>query len=511
MHRLARKNPHSKSLPAFLKLICLASALFGANTIASSAQTFTTIVNFGGPTSALPRLVSLVQGTDGNLYGTTSGAARPAASSTPKGTVFKMTPAGAITTIYTFTAPSGTYLNGATPFAGLLLGTDGFLYGTTDEGGTSTACTKGCGTVFKISQGGVLTTLHSFNSLDGSYPIAALVQGTDGNLYGSTNLGGSFTCAAFGGSGCGTIFKITPNGQFTTLHSFNGADGHEPGAALIQGTDGSLYGTTFEGGANDAGTVFRITTQGQLSTLHNFCSQSGCPDGSLPSAALFQADNGEFYGTTWSGGDTQCSAAGYGTVFKITSTGTLTTLYAFCGNDGELPNAPLVRGTDGDLYSTTSQGGGSTNCQSYYNGCGTIFKLAPNGALTTVHAFDSTDGNDIIGGVIQATNGTFYGTTYGGGISKAGGNGTVYSLSTGLGPFVETLPTSSKSGATIEILGTNLTGATAVTFNGLPARFSVNSPTLIKATVPAGATTGPVVVTTPTGPLTSNQNFHITK
>jgi uncharacterized repeat protein (TIGR03803 family) len=493
------------------KRFFLAGALLAATAVASSAQTFKTIVNFGGPTSAFPRLVTLVQGTDGNLYGTTSGAALPtAAGLPPKGTVFKMTPSGAITTIYTFTAPSGTYLNGAIPFAGLLLGTDGFFYGTTDEGGTSTACTKGCGTVFKISASGVLTTLHSFNSSDGSYPVAALVQGTDGNLYGSTNLGGTFKCAAYGGLGCGTIFKITPHGQFTTLYSFGGADGLEPGAALIQGTDGNLYGTTFEGGPNDAGTVFRITTQGQLSTLHNFCSQSACTDGSLPSSALFQADNGEFYGTTQGGGDAGCVAGGGGTVFKITSTGTLTTLHAFCGDDGERPIAPLVRGTDGDLYSTTSVGGGNSNCTNF-DGCGTTFKLAPSGDLTTLHIFDSTDGNTIYGGLVQATNGTFYGTTYAGGISRAGGNGTVYSLSVGLGPFVQTLPTSSKSGATVKILGTNLTGASAVTFNGLSATFTVNSRSLITAIVPAGSTTGPVVVTTPTATLTSNQNFHITK
>jgi uncharacterized repeat protein (TIGR03803 family) len=499
------------------KKFFLTAALLAATTIAASAQTFKTIVNFDGPNGSDPRLVSLVQGTDGNLYGTTSGPARPAAglptSLPPKGTIFRVTPAGVVTTIYTFSAPSGTYVNGAIPFAGLLLATDGSFYGTTYEGGTSTACNKGCGTVFKITQAGVLTTLHSFDSVDGEDPVSGVVQGTDGNFYGTTDAGGASTCASEGGLGCGTIFKITPSGQFTTLHSFNGADGREPDAALIQGTDGNLYGTTFAGGANDAGTIFRISTKGALSTLHSFCAQSGCADGSLPSAALVQADNGYFYGTSQTGGETQCSASGDGTVFKITATGTLTTLYTFCGDDGEFPTAPLVRGTDGDLYSTTSVGGGNPNCPNF-DGCGTIFKLAPSGALTTLHIlhiFDSTDGNTIYGGLVQSTNGTFYGTTYGGGVSKAGGNGTLYSLSVGLGPFISFIQPTAKVGKSAQILGQGFTGATSVTFNGVEAAsFKVVSDTYLTAVVPTGASTGLVVVTTAGGTLTSNRNFRVT-
>ena len=240
---------------------------------------------------------------------------------------------------------------------------------------------------------------------------------------------------------CATTAIALPAQTFKTLHSFDVTDGQYPEAGLVQGTNGDFYGTTFEGGANNDGTVFKITPSGTLTTLHSF----DITDGATPVAALVQATDGHFYGTTYYGG-----ANGYGTLFKIT----------------------------------------------------------PSGTLTTLHSFDNTDGGYPYAAVLQATNGKFYGTTFEGG---ANADGTVFSLSVGLGPFVETQPTSGKVGAAVKILGTNLTGATSVTFNGTAAKFTVVSKSEIKTTVPTGATTGPVEVTTPKGTLKSNLVFRVTK
>jgi uncharacterized repeat protein (TIGR03803 family) len=273
------------------------------------------------------------------------------------------------------------------------------------------------------------------------------VQAADGNFYGTTSLGGGAnnTC---GSGGCGTIFKITPVGVLTTLHRFGHGDGREPSSGLLLANDGNFYGTTTTGGGDckvsryGCGTVFKITPVGVLSTLHRFDTT----DGGYPSGALIQATDGNIYGTTQAGGTNNG-----GTVFQITPTGTFTSLYSFCLQtacaDGELPI-----------------------------------------------------------GLMQATSGIIYGTTEKGGIN---GDGTVFSLNMGLGPFVETNPTTGKVGWKITILGTDLTGTTSVTFNGTGATFTVVSGTKITATVPTGATTGFVIVTTPAGTLTSDVAFRV--
>jgi uncharacterized repeat protein (TIGR03803 family) len=279
----------------------------------------------------------------------------------------------------------------------------------------------------------------------------------------------------------------------------------------VQATKGSyygiflnFYGTTVAGGAHNDGTVFEITAAGKLRTLYSFCSQTNCTDGDQPFAGLVQGGNGNFYGTTELGGDvTDCVPYGCGTVFKITPSGTLITLHSFVGTDGGYPQAGVVKATDGNVYGTTTLGGA--------NGYGTIFELTKAGTLTTLYSFCSqtgcTDGENLYGnGLVQATNGNFYGTTYGGG---ANGDGTVFSLSVGLGPFVETLPGAGKVGSEVRILGNKLTGATSVTFNGAPAQFTVKTPTLILTHVPTGATTGTVQVTLPGGTLSSNMPFHV--
>ncbi len=267
--------------------------------------------------------------------------------------------------LYTF-CPTSPCVDGAAPYAGLVQGSDGNFYGTTEAGGLG----LGEGTVFKIAPNGALTTLYQFCSQndcpDGSAPYAALVQGTDGNFYGTTNAGGS--------DASGTVFKITPGGTLTTLHNFVGTDGRGPQSGLVQGTDGNFYGTTTAGGAKGGcaaeilcGTVFKIAPSGTFTSLYSFCPQSGCPDGQAPFAGLTQGSDGNFYGTTESGGQN-----GKGTTFKITPSGTLTTLYAFCAQsgctDGSEPYAGLVENVNGSFYGTTYEGGLSND--------GTLFSLA---------------------------------------------------------------------------------------------------------------------------------------
>jgi uncharacterized repeat protein (TIGR03803 family) len=289
----------------------------------------------------------------------------------------------------------------------------------------------------------------------------------------------------------------------TKLHSFDGMDGFSPEAGLIQGTDGKFYGTTGEGGAHNDGAIFSITASGTLTTLHSF----DVADGAYPYAGLVQGTNGKFYGTAYEGG-----ANGFGTVFSITASGTLTTLHIFHGADGAYPEA-LIRGTNGKFYGTTVGGGANHDCGSDNNySCGTVFSITPAGALTTLHSFDGADGAYPEAPLIQGTNGKFYGTTAAGGAECLEDCGTVFSLSVGLGPFVTTNPAAAKVAANVGILGTNLTGASSVTFNGGPgATFTVKSKTLIIAIVPSGATSGTVQVQLPGGPLSSNVPFVVLK
>jgi uncharacterized repeat protein (TIGR03803 family) len=467
---------------------------------AQDGVTFTVLHSFDSTHNSGPE-GALTQGTDGNLYGTKYADG-----------VFKITPSGTLTSLYEFCSKPGC-TDGDGPVAALIQAADGDFYGTTAYGGVYINCVSGggCGTVYKITAGGTLTTLHSFDLADGSHPDAPLIQATNGNLYGTTIEGG-----ANGGNGvcptnCGTVFKITPSGTLTTLYNFCSrsgcTDGDFPEGALLQAADGNFYGTTNSGGANASqcngygcGTVFKITPSGRLTTLYRFCSQSACSDGAAPDGALIQGTDGNFYGTTDAGG------IGYGTVFKITPDSTLTILYSFCHEsgcpDGEFPQAALVQGTDGNFYSTTTGGGAI--------GYGTIFKITPTGVLTTLHSFDNTDGSQPLSGVVEATNGKFYGTAYfGGGSECAQGCGPVFGLSVGLPHFVETEPAGGKVGAAVKILGTDLVGATSVTFNGVSATFSVESASYIKATVPVGATSGAVQVVTPSGTLSSNVEFRV--
>jgi uncharacterized repeat protein (TIGR03803 family) len=483
---------------------CGAFLLWAVTAVALPAQTLTTLHSFDQTDGANPE-APLVQATNGNLYGTTlnggNGGYRGGS-----GTVFKITSSGVLTTLHSFNLTEGAY-----PYAGLVQATNGNFYGTTYD-----SVVHHGGTVFKITSSGKLTTVYNFGQTGagGAYPYAGLVQATNGNLYGTTSVGGT--------NGDGTVFKITPSGKLTTLYSFCAQfscfDGKIPYAELVQGTGGKLYGTTYAGGHGpDYGTIFRVTPSGTLTpALHSFDYRHGA----FPSAGLVQGTDGDFYGTTSGGGtnDSCNNENGCGTVFKINPDSRLTTLYSFCSQsgcaDGAVPYAGLVQGTDGNFYGTTEYGGAGKNNACSNAGCGTVFKITPSGTLTILYNFclqsGCADGSQPLAALVQDTNGEFYGTTSAGGnIACEYGCGTVFSLSVGLGPFVKANPTSGAVGAAVTILGTNLTGATSVTFNGTAATFTVRSKSEIATTVPTGATTGTVRVVTPGGTLSSNVPFRV--
>jgi uncharacterized repeat protein (TIGR03803 family) len=473
------------SLRAALMLVLLVAATAAI----SAAQTFKTVHNFCSKKNPAGYCLdgqnpwsTLVQGANGDLYGTTFAGG---ANNGNYGTVFKITPAGKLITIYNLCSQPSC-ADGMLPQGGLLLASDGSFYGVTNQGGA-----YGYGTVFKITAAGKLTTLHSFNQTDGAYPQAALIQATNGNFYGTTYVGGTYSA--------GTAFEITPGGTFASLYSFcdnvSCFTGFNPNG-LIQAADGNFYGTNYGGGGSaninycspysGGGSAFQLTPSGTFTELViEFCQ----PNGINPDSTLVQSANGNFYGTAASGG------GGYnndsGTFYEVTPTGSLTSLYSFCLQtgcpDGYFPLS-LILGTDGNFYGTTNYGGANNE--------GTLFEITSTGQLTTLHSFTGTDGLNPFGALLLDTNGTFYGTTYKGGTNGAG---TVFNIATGLGPFVETIPTSGKAKTRVTILGTNLTGATAVRFNGTAATFKVASASKITTTVPAGATSGTVTVTTSGG------------
>lgn len=360
----------------------------------------------GGSNGGVP-YAGLVEGRDGRFYGTTSGD-----DTGGEGTVFRISPGGALTNLHSFSTFSGD-LDGARPVAGLVEGPDGFFYGTTYYSRAG----LGDGTVFKINTEGTLTILHEFNPHtnmnDGALPAAGLALGRDGLLYGTTFFGGTNLT--------GTVFKISTAGALTILHEFsilstNGNDdGAEPVAGLVQGRDGYFYGTTAYGGSNRAGTVFKISGDGTLTTLYSFGTLTN--DGGYPYAGLVQGRDGYFYGTT-SYGDS--SFDGFGTVFRISCDGALTTLYSFTGgDDGGYPSGTLLECAD-EGFLGTCQAGGTNNH-------GTVFKISPEGKLATLYSFGSVTngGANPYAGLTQCGDGYFYGTTLHGGETNAG---TVFRL-----------------------------------------------------------------------------------
>ena len=443
------------------------------------AQVVTDLYDFANSHGlAGPGYVTPTQGRDGNMYGTASGLATGRSSD---GAVFRYTIGGPMTATYTFSNSGQT--DGGGPSGGLTIATDGHFYGSTFRGGESNA-----GVLFKVARNGTYTLIHNFDG-DGAYLIGAPVEASDGNLYGTTGYNTNIA------GGYGTVYRYTRAGVFSTIYNFSSTDGANPWAPLIQAADGNLYGTTSQGGAHNCGTIFKMTTSGTL--MHSYSFKCGA-DGAYPYGYLMQASDGNFYGITT--GDFVTS---FGTVFKLAQSGVVSTIYAFPGAtfDGQSPLGGLVQGTDGNLYGTTQLGGTDGN--------GTIFQVTLSGAYTSLYSFPTSVGAQPWAPPRQHTSGVFYGTTFSGG---AGGDGSFYSLDMGLGPFVTFVRPTGKVAQTAQILGQGLTGTTSVTFNGLAATsFSVVSDTYMTAVVPADATTGPVVVATPSGQLTSNVNFRISK
>jgi uncharacterized repeat protein (TIGR03803 family) len=324
----------------------------------------------------------LVFDQKGNLYGTTSGGGLyyDACDGFGCGTVFRLTPAGQETVLDSF---AGYY--GYDPVAGVVLDEKGNPYGTTYSGGD-----YGGGVVFKLTSEGKEIVLYNFcaqggsNCTDGKSPNAGLVFDQKGNLYGTTLSGGSHNACEYG---CGVVFKLTPEGTYTVLHSFGGGDGELPQAGLTFDQKGNLYGTARLGGGYgycypyySCGVVFKLTPEGKYAVLHSFCAQTNCTDGALPYAGPVLDEKGNLYGTTVSGG-----AHSQGVVFKVTPRGKETVLYSFCAQtnctDGANPEAGMVFDRKGNLYGTT-QFGGAYNpsvCSDMYGyyGCGAVFKLTP--------------------------------------------------------------------------------------------------------------------------------------
>ncbi len=452
-------------------------------------------------------------GTDGNLYGVTN-----VGGASNNGTVFKITlPGGAVTTLYSFTGAA----DGANPTTGLVLATDGNFYGTTNAGGNSSGeCAPGgCGTVFKITPGGALTTIYTFQfGNDGAFPYTPLLQAKNGNFYGINVF---------------TIFEVTPGGVLTPISS--NVDTNCSGCfanSLIQGANGDLYGTSAAGGTNGDGAIFQISFSAggspTVTIVYNFCSQPNCTDGSTPSGPLVLGTDGNFYGVASQGADANSD----GGIFKLTPAFQLTMIYTFCSQmncaDGITPTG-LMQASDGNFYGTTIYGGA--------NNFGTIFKITSAGALTTLYNFQvqpfappqgSDNSSETYGGMVlvQDNSGNFYGTTSLGG---ANGNGSVYSLSLGL---AITLVANAEGGVPliapntwVEIKGSDLAPAgdsriwkgsdfvggqmptsldgVSVTVNGVPAYIYYISPTQVNVLTPPSALPASVQVVLTNGGVSS--------
>jgi uncharacterized repeat protein (TIGR03803 family) len=329
----------------------------------------------------------LLQGSDGNFYIATTPSY---GSADLYGSVYKMDSSGNLTVLHQLTGGSG----GANPYAALIQGGDGYLYGTTTGGGS------GSGTVFKLDLAGGFQVLHAFEGTSTPSP-SNLIQASDGSFYSTTNSGGY---------GFGTVFQWDASGNVNVVHLFDGSDGGGyPTAELTQGSDGSFYSTTSGGGSSGSGTVFKLDPDGSFSVLHSFDGNTG----TTPYAGLIEGSDGNFYGTAYYGG-----SYGYGTVFKLDpSSNNVTMLHEFDGVDGGAhPYAGLIQGTDGSFYGTTEYGGNNEE----FLGAGTIYKIDSSGNFSVVHEFDGTDGTNPNTRLIQTTDGNFYGTTPGGGSSGAG-------------------------------------------------------------------------------------------
>jgi uncharacterized repeat protein (TIGR03803 family) len=331
--------------------------------------------------------------------------------------------------LHTFHGPDG-----ANPYAELVRDTAGNIYGTTQVGGSvkGVCASVGCGTAFKLNKNGKQVWLHSFTGSNGRQPLAGLLRDAGGNLYGTTTYGGNVTKACGGAEvGCGVVFRLASTGKETVLHRFKGTpDGSQPQPLLVEDTIGNLYGTTIGGGASGgSGTVFRVNSAGKETVLYSF---TGGSDGCFPAPGVIFDAAGNLYGVAVQGGAAFCNS-GYGVVFELDTTGTLTVLHTFGGEDGAYPSSALLFDSVGNLYGTTDGGGTSAECGS--QGCGTVFELSPQGGgdwtETVLYNFcslgDCADGEGPGGGLVRDSSGNLYGTAHFGGVS---GKGVAFKLDT---------------------------------------------------------------------------------
>jgi uncharacterized repeat protein (TIGR03803 family) len=390
----------------------------------AQGQNYSVVYSFQcGPSDGEFPTGDLIADSAGNLYGTTSrGGAYTGPENYGYGTVFEISAAGVETVLHSFGGPG----DGIGPAAGLVQDLSGNLYGTTESGGG-----RGDGTVFELSPAGTETILTDFAARGSeAEPEGTVLLDASGNLY-STTFGA-------GTGEYGTVFKLSPGGKITELHTFAGPpnDGANPAAGVIRDSGGNLYGTTANGGAGgefNTGTVFEVSKGGVETVLYNF---TGGTDGGYPIAKLVRDAAGNLYGTTWEGGIRGTGfcdiSGGYGcgTVFKVTPAGQETALYAFAGEaDGGVPFADLLVDGKGNLYGTTSAGGSDVcNNEGEFFGCGVVFEVTPAGKETVLHTFiygdGSFDGSAPEGGLLRLGN-YLYGTTYYGGMY---GCGTVYKI-----------------------------------------------------------------------------------
>jgi uncharacterized repeat protein (TIGR03803 family) len=516
--------------------------------------TFTSLASFDGTDGYEPSHTALIQATDGNLYGTTSYG-----GTSDDGVAFRISPSGTLTIIYNFCSLASC-ADGANPYTSLIQASNGDLYGTTYYGGANNN-----GTLFKITTSGTLTTLYSFCSLascaDGTGPEGQLAEDSTGNIYGTANYGGAnnlgtvfkfstagklttllsfndvdgaypaggliavngvlYGTAEFGGSsGDGTVFKITTAGKETTLHIFTGSDGKDPDGWLVYAS-GNFYGRS-AGGANDDGQVFKMTSSGTVTTLYSFCSLASCADGSGPTAGLMQATDGNLYGVTNIGG-----ANNDGTAYELTLKGVLTTLHSFDSTDGYGPQGGLMQDTNGDFYGLTEYGGTSFD--------GTVFSIATGlKAFVTLESTSGTVGSKVgilgdgfssssvvdFNGVTATTvtltepgllTATVPAEATDGYVTVTTGSTTLTSTQAfKVTPTLSSFdPTSGPVGTEVTITGTGLTQTTGVDFNGLSAAFTIDSDTQVTATVPTGAASGKIKVTTKGGSVTSKDEFTV--
>lgn len=472
----------------FSRSACLAALTLVAVGLAvcAEAQTVTAIANFESQAAYGP--VAPIQATDGNFYGIAAGGVHG------EGVIYQMTPSGRLRYVYSFCSqPKCADGNNGT--ASPILGSDGSLYGVTSFGGSN-----GSGTIYKLTLDGKLTVLHNFcppTSCSEGTNSYGLMEGSDGNFYGTTFQGGD--------SNLGTIFRISPTGDFKVLYNFcslaNCADGWLPQSPPIQGLDGNFYGVVTAGGSMQGGLLYKLTPSGSYSVVRNFCSYTNSPCSGAQPESIVQDASGNFFGVAEFGG-----GKNFGAIFEITSTHQYKTLRSFDTVTG-YPLPGLTLGNDGNVYGKTQ---GNPNGLNF----GTLFEVTAAGVYTRLYTF----GTDCLvgatpwwGPLFQGTDGILYGANTNGGSSGCRAGGTVFALDNGLGPLVRTAPTAGKVGRNVLILGNGLTGTTSVTFNGVEAKFTVESDTYIKATVPADATTGVVSVVTPSGTLNSNPQFVVTK